>query len=215
MASEVCVPQIQSCAIRVARLADDGGPDPGANNLYVSDALVKLTAKRVVSEGEDFELKNACGTICTTFKDCDRLKRYEFDLELCTTDPQLMALLTGGEILTDPNTQAIGFAEVEVGGTCPDYVSLEIWAKRIINGAVDPDFPYNWWVFPRTQWTLGDRTFENAPSSTLLSGLGFSNENWFDGPANDWPVASDRVAQFLPTTSLPTVVCGTQTLSPS
>ncbi len=212
MASNDCASQIQSCAVRVAVLESDGVPLPGDNNLYVTDGLVKLTAKRVVSAGEDFELKNACGSICLTFKDCDRLKRYEFDLELCFTSPQLMAMLTGGAVLTDMTTGAVGYADQAVGEPCPAFVSVEIWAKRIIDGHQDPDFPYNWWAFPSTTWALGDREFANAPSSTLLTGFGVENPNWFDGPGNDWPVASDRVAQFIPTTMLPTIACGSQPL---
>jgi len=210
-----CRRQIQSCALRVTRLEPNGVPDPGANNMYVSDALTTLGVETVLAEGDEFEVKNACGEVCVNFKDCDRLKRLDLTLGLCYPDPELLELLAGGTVLT--SGAAVGYAYPALGAVaCPNGVSIELWAKRVDTaGAPDSDFPYEWYVLPRTYWQHGTRTFENGPITVELSGFGIENENWFDGPDNTWPVASDSVLQSIPTATIPDTACGYATVAVS
>lgn len=205
--SNDCRPQIQACALRVARLDSNGVPSPGANNLYVSDALVSMGFTAEQTEGEEFEMPNACGNIIT-FKDDDKLRRLNIELSLRVPDPELTELLAGGAVLTDG--EAVGYAWPELNeAPNPNGVSIELWAKRITEGGqIDPDFPYNWWAFPLSKLFVNDGTFENGPFQPTFSGFATENENWFDGPLNDWPVASDRVLQYIPTATLPTTQCG-------
>lgn len=208
-----CARHVFVCAMRVARLEANGVPDPGANNLYVTDSLATLTVTPVISEGEEVEVKNACGEVCVNVKDCDRLKRLDLSLGLCYPDPQLLELLTGGVVLTSGN--AVGYGMPPLGqAACPNGVSVEVWAKRYdVAGAPDADFPYEHYALPRTYWQHGAKTFENGPIQIELNGFATENDNWFNGPANDWPVASDRVMQSLPKASVPTASCGYQTIA--
>lgn len=210
-----CRRQVQACAIRVARLASDGSPIAGADNLYVSDALTQLVTDPELSEGDEFELKNACGEVCVNFKDCDRLKRLNITLGLCYPDPELQELLLGGTVLTSGD--AVGYAYPELGAaTCPNGVSIELWARRIDTaGAPDVDFPYEWYVLPRVYLFPGGRTFENGPITVETTGFAIENPEWFDGPENDWPVASDRVLQSIPTATIPEAACGYQVATAS
>ena len=206
--ANTCRPQVQACAIRVAKLYSTGVPRVGANNLYVSDALTKLTMTPVIEEGSETKLKNACGAACLDYKDCDRLSRLDISIELCTPDPELSEMFTTGVVLT--SGAAVGFgAPVLNEETCPDGISIELWAKRPLRGgSLDPVHPYAWWVFPRVYLHPADSTFEDGPFVATFAGFGVENENWFDGPLNDWPVDSDRVYQWLPTATLPETACG-------
>lgn len=212
-----CLAQIQACAMRVARLEPNGVPDPGANNLYVSDSLIKFEYTPVYSTGDEFEVKNACGDVCVNFKDQDRLKRADATLEICTPDPELSELLSGGVVLTAG--AAVGYGAPTVGATPnPNGVSIELWTKRIDDdGNLDDVYPYAWWVFPRMYLRPAARTFENNPVNNLFEGYGLENPNWYNGPTNNWPLpnGSSRIFQWIPTTYIPTAMCGYQTISAS
>lgn len=215
MVAAVCLAQVQACAIRVALLDTDGVPLPGASNLYVSDALTTLTLSPQYDTANEIKEVNACGATAIDYKGNDTFKWTDISLELITPDPYLHALLSsGGSVLTDG--EAVGFAYPPLGLVQGNGVSIELWAKRIDSGDLDLDFPYAWWVLPKVKnLKLGDRIFADAAQKSPFTGQGYENVNWFDGPENDWPVASDRCAQWIPTATLPTAHCGFETLSAS
>ena len=203
-----CPGQIQACAMRISKLDGSGVPNPGAQNMYVTNSLITLGYTAEVAVGDDVEVRNACGEVCLSYKDCDRLKRLNVEITLCKPDPELMEVLVGGTRLVSGD--AVGYAFPQLNATsCPQGVSIELWA-RAVNSAGSPDdlFPYNWWVFPRVYLQHNAATFENGPFQPQFSGFAIENENWFDGPLNDWPVASTRVAQMIPTDDIPTPSCG-------
>lgn len=207
-----CFHTMQLCRLRVARLEPNGVPDPGTGNLYITDAQISLTLGLDVSEGDEFEVKNGCGDICFAFTDVDRIKGLNLELALCSADPELFELLTGGDRLTS-GSETVGYALPEVGSAGNENgCSIEAWTKNITGSDLDPDFPYVRWVFPKTRWTFADKTFENGPITHSFTGQGYENSNWHDGPANDWDYTSNRLFQFAGDISLPTAACGAQTL---
>lgn len=212
--SNDCRKQIKACALRVSRLDSNGVPSPGADNLYVSDALVSLSYTVNQTEGTEYEFTNACGDT-VYFRDDNRPRQVDVEMQIWTPDPELTELLVGGVVLTDGD--AVGYGAPSLNQVAnPNGVSVELWARRINDGGqYDSDFPYAWWVWPLMKLTANDGTFENAPHQPTFSGFAVENTNWFDGPANDWPVGSDRVYQWIPTTGVPTTACGYQTLAAS
>ena len=208
MAENDCLPQVHACVIRVTALAADGGPLPGDDTMYVSDALTKLTLKPVYTDGDEIEEKNACGTVGVNYKGDDTFKRCDIDLELLTPDPYLHTLLaSGGELLTANG--GVGFAYPPLGAVTGNGVSIELWAKRIDDGSLDATNPYAWWVLPRIKnLRLGDREFSATAQKSPFVGQALENDFWYDGPLNDFDAASDRVAQWIPTDTLPTPTCG-------
>lgn len=207
-----CFKTLSLCRLRIARLDASGVPEPGAKNLYVTDSQISLTLGLEISEGDDFEVKNGCGDICFSFKDRDQIKGLNLELAVCTADPELTELLTGGDLLTSGG-DTVGYALGSVGSVGNENgVSVEAWTKNISGSSLDADYPYVRWVFPKTFWTHSDRTFENGPITHSYTGEGQENVNWFDGPANDWDYTSDRLFQYAGDTTLPTAACGAQTL---
>lgn len=213
--ANTCSRHVFGCSLRVARLEADGTPDIGANNLYVSDALLTLTVTPNVEEGDEFVVKSACGELCVNVKDCDKLKRLDMTMGLCYPDPELLELLVGDSVVLTSGA-AVGYAYPRLGGVggCPNGVSVEVWAKRYdASGNPESVFPYEHYAYPRVYLQHSGRTIENGPVTTELTGFAIENENWGNGPENDWPVASDRAAQNLPTATLPTPVCGYQSIT--
>jgi hypothetical protein len=204
-----CLPQIHGCRIRVAVLeAGTGVPLPGAEHLYVSSALTRVTTTPVYEDGTVLRDRNACDEVCLNYEGPPSFVGMDMSIELCTPDPYLTAMLvSGGVVLTDGDARGFGFPQI--GVIDADAVSVEVWAKRINNGKIDADSPYAWWAYPWfTNRRIGEGSTENARRNTVVTGRLYENENWFDGPLNDWPVSSDRVGQWIPTDTLPDASCG-------
>lgn len=210
-----CLPQVAACVIRVARLDGAGVPQPGASNLYVSDALTKLTRTPLYEDGDEIKQKNGCGAVCLDYKSAPSYLREDATLELCSPDPELMQMLIGGAVLT--SGVRVGQAGPPIGvisTALQNGVSIELWAKRIRNGVVDATNPYAWYVFPKvTNIKLTNANHENAAHLPAFSLEMYENVNWFNGPLNDWPAASDRTWQWLPWNTAPAPSCGYRTLA--
>lgn len=196
--------------MRVTKLGPTGAPLPGAQNSYVSDALIQAQLGLEYEDGEEIVQKNGAGLVCLTYKAPDSLKRGTITgLQICTPDPNLLAFMTGGRVLQD-GANEVGYQAPEVGSDPnPNGFSLELWTNAIIDGAQSG---YFWWVIPRAkvrpsgEWALSG----TAPLVPEFEGTATQNPNWLDGPANDWEYASDRVWQFVQTTTLPDLTPGFQ-----
>lgn len=190
-------PQVQAFRTRITKLDANGVPTPGASKVYVSSALVTLTTNPVYVDGDEFEDKNGEGLICVSYKGPDTFKRVDWEMTVCTPDPYLLEMLSGGSVLTDG--AAVGFAYPALGIMAPTPISIEVWTKRVDDGVLDPALPYAWWVLPWVDsMRLGSKTFGNNSIQPTVSGRAFENANWFDGPTNNWDPASDRVLQYIP-----------------
>jgi len=226
MAEPHCFPTLQLCALRVAKLLATGSPDDGTSNGYVTDALIKADIAVELEEGDDFTLKNGCGGICATFKDCDRVKRVNVDLELCNLDSALLSLLIGGTHFTDLAGagvgNSIGYQLPDFDDPCPAPVSLEMWTKAW-DGSVQATPPfaggatnvYYHFVMPLCRFQLGDMTLENEFAHVPVSGFSQDNSKiTSNGPFDDWPNdVRDRggittsLGWFMDSV-LPTATCG-------
>ena len=196
----VCVGSLQVCRIRVAGLTAGGLPDAGEDTGYSSDAIIQANVNVELEAGDDFVLKNGCGNLCQTFKDVDRVKRVNLDMEFCQLDSELVGLLVGAETFYDQaEAVTIGAALPSSTATAPNGVALELWTKAwdsnqhanasLIGG--DPnDVLYFRWFFPKVQFQLGQLTLQNDILRIPVTGYGQENtEMPADGPYQDFPTA--------------------------
>lgn len=216
--SNPCGGSVQLCALRVAKLDATGAPEPGASNLYVTDSMISMSIEPEVSDGEDIELKNGCGSIIVDYRSPDAYRRLNVELSLAVPDPELVYLLTqNGSLLTSGGGTS-GYDYPELFAAFPEIgVSIEGWSKHIVDGVVDGTNPYWRWVLPRVKnWRLGSRELEDGASETTLTGHGYGNALWGDGPANDFDALADELISgplaYALDTSIPEAVCGTQEL---
>lgn len=215
MAEQDCRGQVNACRIRVARLDTNGVPLPGANNLYVSDALVSLAFSAVYTDGDEIEEKNGCGISKVNYRSPDTFKRGDVEITLVTPDPYLSEMLSAGDVLTAA-PRPKGFAAPPLGEVTGNGVSIELWSIRVDDGGDDANYPYAHWAYPRVKnLRIGDHSHEQGVLKPVFSGQAYENINWFDGPTGDWPATSDRVYQWLPTNVLPVASCSYQVLAAS
>lgn len=208
-----CLPQVQACRIRVCRLEADGVPLPGANNLYVSNALVSLAFAWQVETGDEITEKNACGETVVNYRGDDNLRRGNLTIKILTPDPQLSELLSNGSVLTSGDR--VGYAAPPLGPVNTDAISIELWAKRIRDGRLDDAFPYAWWVYPWVDHLRpNDHEHSNANFASEFMGEAYENDQWLDGPLNNFPATSSQCYQWIPclASEVPAAMCGYQTL---
>lgn len=208
MAAEDCRPQVQACAMRVTRLAANGAPLVGAENRYVSNALVTLGWTSVYVDGEEIEDRNACGDVVVNYRGRDTFKRGDVEITLASPDPFLSEMLSGGDVLDVPGLPA-GFAAPPIGPVTGAGVAIELWAIRVDDGVEDASFPYAHWLYPRIKnLRLGDHEHGNSSLQPPFTGQAYENPNWGDGAGTgEWPAASDRAYQWIPSAAIPTPTC--------
>jgi hypothetical protein len=208
------VGQVQAFRTRVSYLDTNGVPTPGASNSYVSASLVTMSITPVYKDGTHIEQENGEGTLCVNWDGDDSLLRCDFELTICKPDPYLQTILVeGSKNLTasglptttgNPGVAAdadrpYGWAMPALGPITSRRVSIEVWTKRIDDGELKDVYPYAWWVLPSTRRRrLGQTTLANAAVVPVISGKAYENDNWFDGPRENWPTSSDRVLQWIP-----------------
>lgn len=184
---------VQLCALRVAKLTLDGTPDYGEGNLFITDRQISLSAEPEVSEGEDIEMKNGCGAMIVDYRSPDAYRRMNIELALAVPDPELTFLLTQNGKLLTLTGDTVGYDYPELFDPFPEVgVSIEAWSKNIVDGVLDGTYPYIRWVLPRVKnWRHGSRELADGASETTLTGQGYGNANWSNGPLDDWSTISD------------------------
>lgn len=204
---------VQLCMMRLATLENDGVPLPGSANLFVTDGVAKLEATPVMTKGVDLELLNGCNAPAVLYKDQDRFKRYDLTLSLTYVDAELEGMLIGGEQYTSGGFTIGGSVPLQAAYAGSPYgVSLEFWTKHIVGGDQDVNYPYIRWVMPRAHFAWDKHTWDNTTFSRDYTGYTSQNPNWYNGPMNDWPYASDTQLMWAFTKTLPVPAIGAQTL---
>jgi hypothetical protein len=208
---------IRACMMRVAVLAADGSTPSGDGKMYVTDTLVELTLEPEVQEGDSLEARNACGDYCIDFKDDDRIRWWNATMKICTPNAELSAMMAAGFTALTDGGDTIGGKFPPLGRVTPNNgVSIELWSIRLADDGQtrDGDLGYYQWGLPRTRgWRPATQAFSNAVKENEFVGRVFMNDNWGDGPANDWDQdTTDTPIVYVATNTLPEAACGVQAI---
>lgn len=197
---------VQANAIRITKLQADGTKQLGASAAYTSSNFTALTISPVMEAGQEIIQKRADGTVGFYMKMPDTLKSVNVSLAIYDPNPDLTAMLAGGDVLAGSK----GYAAPQIGvDSTPNGVSIEAWSKAAVGSKQAAIDPYWHWVIP-IAWMrqTGDRVLGEGLTGTEFSGWGTENPN-FTSPATPvYPVAATRAYQYFRTTSLPTIPAG-------
>ena len=191
-----CYQSLDLCAVRAATLASDGSKqgavvNGGAYNL----SPISLARSPIVSTGETLEQRDGCGNICVSITDPDVTTGEDLTLTLCQLDLELIAILTGGEVLLDSSGEVIGVEAPDPSATAP-LIAFESWTKAYEGSSQVAAPRDNWhWVWPGVKWNIGNWTIERGVLQVGLTGRASANANAGSGPFNDWPGAG--IQQFF------------------
>ncbi len=192
--------QVQAFRMRLTKLDTNGVPTPAADMMYVTSSLVSIKTSPVYKDGADLQQENGEGVTCVDYQGPPTFRHVTIEVAICTPDPYLMDFLGSCTVLTDGD--AVGAAYPALGQLDTRPIGLEWWTKRVDDGQIADAFPYAWWLAPRIRnLRIGNKDFGNGVVLPTFTGQMFENPNWYDGPLNNWPVASDRVLQWVPCVS--------------
>jgi hypothetical protein len=210
-----CPSLIHLCRVRVTRLNADGTPTPGPNNVYISAKPIQLVVTPVYSAGKDLELDGGCDCLIASYRGDDKLKRFDFELDLGQIEWDMVEMLTGSTIVTSAGANVgVMFPVNQFQCTTPaqPLVGFEGWQHNWIQDHLDPVYPYTQWVFPGSKWAIQAMTLGNDFTQPKLTGFSRGNPNWGTGIYHDLPQAAGALGGgFMTATAPPADLCGYQT----
>jgi hypothetical protein len=212
MAARDFASSVQGASLRITSLLEDGSIDTQFPVLTTT-GYISASFSSEYEDGDEITEKAANGAICISWKADDTLKRLNFNLSLCSPDPEAAALLAGGQVICDTNGEVIGYTSPPVGSVAGNPVAIEIWSIANIRGKPAAGTPYFHWVFPYVKVRYdGDREFSNSALANQFSGQGLGNEALAvtglnpDDPADDFVLYKDALVNpfsYVRTAALP------------
>lgn len=104
---------IQGCAIRISRLNANGSISAASATGMIQDdkPMIKFTAKPNVLAGVEMTPVSACGAPLIAYKDYDRIKRWDGQLDLGDVDFDKWEMVGGGALITAATNAGRSFAD--------------------------------------------------------------------------------------------------------
>lgn len=142
-----------------------------------SKGFITATFSPQFEEGDEITEKAADGSVCVSFKVDDSFTRVDFSLSLCDVDPEVTALLAGGNVIVDGGGDVVGYSSPGAGAKVGNPVAIELWSQAIVAGKPAGDRPFWHWVFPYVKVRYeGDREIGNSRMANEFTGQGVGNE---------------------------------------
>lgn len=213
-----CGVSLHVCTIRITVLDPDTGAVADADdNSYVTGKSLSVQVTPTIEAGADITLTGGCDCVVASYRGTDKLKRFEFEINIAALEPAMISMMVGGSIIND-GTYDVGVAwpsALECGEAEP-AVAFEFWTDHWNGDAQDPDYPYIHHVYPQTRWQIGQQQYQNDFAQPVLTGFSRQNLAWGDGPYGDGPGADIRNGGWFYTDDTPpTAACAAATVEPS
>jgi hypothetical protein len=161
--------------MRVTPLDVSGNID-ASKPVLNSKGFITATFSPQFEEGDEITEKAADGSVCVSFKVDDSFTRVDFSLPLCDVDPEVTALLAGGNVILDGDGAVVGYTSPVAGAKVGNPVAIEVWSQAIVAGKPASDRPYWHWVFPYVKVRYeGDREIGNSRLANEFTGQGVGN----------------------------------------
>ena len=126
-----CGSLIHVCALRVTRLDSQGNVVATDNNSYVTNNVTSVEVDPDIEAGLDSTLVGGCDCIIASYKGTDKLKRFNFNLNLPTFEPALLEMMIGATLIEDTSD-----IPVPIGIGWPNQLSCER-RGRVVGRPVD------------------------------------------------------------------------------
>lgn len=206
---------VYALGLRISKLDSNGAPIVGANNSYLTQALVKIELGLEYEDAKEVTQLNGSGDVCIEFQAPYTLKRGSIaGLQLCQPDPNILQFLIGGDTINDnavPTPNQIGYRAPLTGvEEIPNGVAVEAWSRAVIGSAFARALPYLHWTMPQCYFMPTGNMILAADGSVLpeLQGYSIQNPGFGSGPNNDITTPTDRVWQYIREATIPDLSVG-------
>lgn len=185
--------------VRLTRVGNCGLPQEGEKSSIVTDGFVSVNLTKSMRDAEDLEQNNADGQICIADRTPPELKWFEFEIEFCRVDPEVLSFFTDDALVLDYAQRPVGFRSskrVKVNEGC----AVELWTGvggDDCNVPVDDSAlvekaqtaaPYGYFLLPWIkEATMGDFEIGSQVTTFTVSGISGAAPMWGKGPYNVVP----------------------------
>lgn len=221
MASHVtkCLSLVKGRRIRVTRLDGCGRPIYGDDSQVVSKGFISVAFTANTTESDEINQTNAAGEVCVYEASVTSLVGYGVEIAFCNVDPELLALVTGQNVVVGADgSTVVGFdVDTKIGLENSNF-ALELWAgsptgDACATGAAQGSFGYLLLPF-LNGGILGDFTVENGAVTFTVTGANTKEGNsWGVGPHRDVMLTASGVNEVQRATITGTPTGGTFTLT--
>lgn len=185
-----CLPLVKGRRIRVTRLDGCGRPVYGDDSVVVTKGFITVSFTANTTETDEISQPNAAGEVCIYEPSETSLVGYGVEISFCKVDPDLLALITGQNVVYAADGETvIGFdVDTKIGLENSNF-ALELWTGSPTGDACSSEgaqgqFGYILLAYLRGG-ILGDFTVENAAVTFTVTGANTREGNsWGVGPYN-------------------------------
>lgn len=212
----LCATPIKAQVARFTLVDECGVPITGVGSAQVTtDSFTQIENAPNYEEGQRYLLRKANGQPCVNQRDPGFFNWIEQTVTLCTLDPDLIATVTGEQLIVD-SVDNVGTTIGE--GLLTARFSLEVWQPMAGEGACDPSGQqqYVYWAFPNDgdaqiqNFTFQNDSFTLAFRSTTrrTSELWDLGDSWLsDNPTASWDPGKHS-AWAVTSVAPPVAACG-------
>lgn len=173
--------------MRATRLDRVGRPIVGDESVVTSEGFISVAYTANNEEGEAIAVTTANGKTCVSETATPSFNGYGMEIQFCEVDFALFTLLTGQEVIIDPQTgDAVGFKMESGVDVAANPFALELWMGAVTDATPSENSEgfYGYVLTPFLNGgTVGDFTVENAAITFTVSNLSTkTGSNWGAGP---------------------------------
>lgn len=173
--------------MRATLVSAVGAPVIGEESQAVSKGFISVAYTSNTEAGTDVTVTNARGETCLSEKGKPSWTGVGIEVQFCEVDPAVFSLITGQDVILDPETgEAIGFSMEEGVDLDANVFALELWMGTQTNQTphANSEGFYGYVLTPfLSGGVLGDFTIENGAITFTVTGLtSKKNSQWGIGP---------------------------------
>ena len=230
-----CWSSVRGKVMRATKVDECGAVVAGPKGTLTTKGFVQVSYSLEVDEGTEISIPDANGDLCISEPGTPTIKWVNVEIQFCRVDPDLVNMITGFPVVTDPTGGGVGFRIRDTiqanAGT-----GLEVWSDVSGTGgicAAGGQRLYGYFLLPWVNKGIisGDILIQNGEATFTLSGKGVKGSGWDTGPylvdTVDIPVAgtpaklataigpNDLMDLHVTSVPPPTPACGATVLVPA